>query len=447
MSDLTVRSQPEWFEAVPRSVRGHAVAGVALFALAFGGFGYWAFTAPLAAAVISQGSFVATGQNKIIQHLEGGIIEQIYVSEGDRVEEGDVLMRLDRTAAQAVERELNLRLWRLEAVETRLLAESEGQEELVFSPHLEEAKLVEPEVAGILDGQMLTFNVTRSELDNELRLLQRDIEALTIRSAGYRSQLESHQLQLEILTEEFTAQDELLDQGLTRRGEVASIRRAMIEAEGQLGRLQAEIDEIEEVSARYEAQMANAIDEYRRKALEELQVTQAEIDALRERSMAARDVSDRVEILSPVDGTIVRLHYNTPGGVVETGKPIAEILPAAAPLIVEALVPRNEVDSVREGETAQVRLTALNQRTTPVLTGTVEYLSADSVTDQSTGVIREVYVARIGLTPEELDRVPGNFMPTPGMPAEVMIQTEERTFAQYIARPITDSMTRAFRED
>ncbi len=447
MSDLSIRREPEWFEAVPRSVRGHAIAGVALFALAFGGFGTWALTAPLAAAVISQGSFVATGQNKIVQHLEGGIIEEIYVAEGDRVEAGQVLMRLDRTAAQAVERELNLRLWRLEAVEARLLAESEGREELFFPPHLEEAKLIEPEVAGILDGQMLTFNVSRSELDNELRLLQRDIEALTIRSAGYRSQLDSHQLQLEILSTEFAAQDELLAQGLARRGEVASIRRAMVEAEGQLGRLQAEIDEIEEVSARYEAQMANAIDEYRRKALEELQATQAEIDALRERSMAARDVSDRVEILSPVDGTIVRLYYNTAGGVVETGKPIAEILPAEAPLIVEALILRNEVDSVHEGHPAQVRLTSLNQRTTPVLTGTVDYLSADSITDQSDGTIREVFVARVGLTPEELERVPGNFVPTPGMPAEVMIQTETRTFAQYIIKPITDSMTRAFREE
>jgi multidrug efflux pump subunit AcrA (membrane-fusion protein) len=96
MSDLTIRREPEWFEAVPRSVRGHAIAGVVLFGLAFGGFGFWALTAPLAAAVISQGSFVATGQNKIVQHLEGGIIEEIFVAEGDRVEQGDVLMRLDR---------------------------------------------------------------------------------------------------------------------------------------------------------------------------------------------------------------------------------------------------------------------------------------------------------------------------------------------------------------
>lgn len=447
MSDLPIRHQPEWFESVPRSVRGHVVAGLSLFAVAFGGFGYWALTAPLAAAVISQGSFVATGQNQIVQHLEGGIIDEIYVAEGDRVAAGEVLMRLDRTAALAVERELNLRLWRLQALEARLVAESEGLDDLVFPAHLEEAKAMEPEVASILDGQTLAFDVSRSELQNELRLVQRDIEALAIRSAGYRAQLDSSRLQLEILSGEFAAQEELMAQGLARRAEVASIRRAMVEAEGQLGRLQAEIDEIEEVTARYRAQMENTVAESRRKALEQLQSTQAEIDALRERSNAARDVSNRVEILSPVNGTIVRLYYNTPGGVVETGKPIAEILPADAPLIVEALITRNEVDSVHEGEPAQVRLTSLNQRTTPVLTGTVEYLSADSITDQSTGTIREVYVARVGLAPEELERVPGNFVPTPGMPAEVMIQTQTRTFAQYIVRPITDSMSRAFREE
>lgn len=446
MSDALAPHEPEWFGSVPRSVRGHAIAGVVLLVLSFGGFGWWSLTAPLAAAVISQGSFVATGQNKIVQHLEGGIIEEIYVNEGDQVSAGDVLMRLDRTAALAAERELRFRLWRLEAIEARLIAESQGRPDFVIPPHLEELRAEDPEIAGILDGQELAFSVSQTELNNELRILQRDIEALGIRSAGYQSELSSSRGQFEILSNEYEAQNDLLGQGLARRSEVASVRRAMVEAEGQLGRLQAEIDEIEEVKARYSAQMESAIDAYRQAALEELQATQAEIDAIRERAVAAEDVASRVEITSPVSGTVVRLFYHTAGGVVETGKPIAEILPADAPLIVEALVSRTSIDSVHEGQHAMVRLTALNQRTTPVLDGEVEYLSADSITDESDGTVREVYVARVSLTPEELARVPG-FAPTPGMPAEVMIQTETRTFAQYLVRPIVDSMSRAFREE
>lgn len=444
MTDVAFR-QPEWFDTVPRSVRGHAVFGLTLLVLSFGGFGWWAFTAPLAAAVISQGSFVATGQNKIVQHLEGGIIESIAVREGDRVEEGQVLLNLDQTAARSVERELTLRLWRLEAIEARLLAQSEGREELVFPAHLEETRGTDLEMAGILEGQTIAFSAALAQLRNELRLLQRDVEALAIRSAGYRSQLDSARTQFEILSTEFAAQSGLLEQGLARRGEVATVQRAMVDAEGELGRLQAEIDEIEEVTARYEAQMESVTDVARRTALEELQATQTEIDALRERLHSAQAVSDRVEILSPVAGTIVRLYYHTAGGVVETGKPIAEILPADEPLVVETLVPRNQIDSVREGEPAMVRLTALNQRTTPVLNGTVDYLSADSVSDQSDGTLREVYIARVSLTPEELGRVAG-FVPTPGMPAEVMIQTHTRTFVDYLVKPITDSMSRAFRE-
>lgn len=445
MTDVVAFRQPEWFDSVPRSVRGHAIFGLTLLVLSFGGFGWWAFTAPLAAAVISQGSFVATGQNKIVQHLEGGIIESIAVREGDRVEAGQVLLNLDQTAARSVERELTLRLWRLEAIEARLLAHSEGREELAFPAHLEEARATDLEMAGILEGQTIAFSAAQAELRNELRLLQRDVEALAIRSAGYRSQLDSARTQFEILSTEFAAQSALLDQGLARRGEVATVQRAMVDAEGELGRLQAEIDEIEEVTARYEAQMESVTDVARRTALEELQATQTEIDALRERLHSAQAVSDRVEILSPVAGTIVRLYYHTAGGVVETGKPIAEILPADEPLVVETLVPRNQIDSVREGEPAMVRLTALNQRTTPVLNGTVEYLSADSVSDQSDGTLREVYIARVSLTPEELGRVAG-FVPTPGMPAEVMIQTQTRTFVDYLVKPITDSMSRAFRE-
>ncbi|MFC0202081.1 HlyD family type I secretion periplasmic adaptor subunit [Paracoccus rhizosphaerae] len=446
MPNTLVPRESEWFDTVPRSIRGHAIFGIALLVLSFGGFGWWSFTAPLAAAVISQGSFVATGQNKIVQHLEGGIIEAIYVNEGDTVEAGEVLLSLDRTAALAAERELRFRLWRLEAIEARLMAEAEGRDKVAFPGHLLEARIEDPDVANILDGQELAFSVSRTELDNELRMLQRDIEALNIRGAGYQLQLNSHRRQLEILREEHAVQVDLRDQGLVRRSELASVQRAMIAAEGQVGRLQAEIDEIAEVKARYQAQMERAVDEFRRTALEELQSTQTESDAIRERAVAAEDVSSRVEISSPVAGTIVRLFYHTAGGVVESGKPIIEILPADAPLIVEVLVPQHEIDSVHQGQHAIVRLTALNQRTTPVLEGQIAYLSADSITSEHDGIAREVYVARVSLAPGELARIPG-FVPTPGMPAEVMIQTQTRTFTQYLVKPIRDSMSRAFREE
>lgn len=433
-----------WYDDVPRSIRGHVIFGTFLIISAFGGFGYWATQAPLAAAVVSQGSFIATGRNKIVQHLEGGIIEQIYVAEGDMVEAGQVLVRLDETSALGKERELFLRQVRLEVAQARFNSEYKQENTLRFPPHLEKLR-ADLEVATMMENQSLGFTVSMQGLKNDIGLLERSIEALGIRSSGYQSQLEATQIQVAILAEELADKQTLLDRGLVRRTDVNTVRRAIAEAEGQVGRLTAEINEISEVRDRYTAQIEQTLGEHRDKALDELQVVEAELDGIREQVRTAQEVLNRVDITAPVSGTIVRLYYHTAGGVVESGKAIVEILPSAEPLIIEAQVPRTNIDSVKIGLHATIRLSALNQRTTPVLEGKVFYVSADTITDQNSTAQQEVYLTRISIEPQELLRVPG-FSPTPGMPAEIMIQTDERTFVQYLMKPILDSMSRAFRE-
>ncbi|NOD89449.1 MULTISPECIES: HlyD family type I secretion periplasmic adaptor subunit [unclassified Ruegeria] len=433
-----------WYAEVPRSINRLIAIGLIMLLVCFGGFGVWSFSAPLAAAVIAQGSFVATGRNKIVQHLEGGIIEDIKVVEGQSVQAGQVLMTLDQTSAQANERELFIRKLRLQAMTQRLLAEYGEQDRLVFSPDLVEAS-DDVEVMAILDGQKLSFDVSRKTLLNDVALLERNMEALKIRSSGFEAQLDSMMRRAEILQEEYEAKSQLYEKGLVRKGELNTIRRVQAEAEGQQARLQAEAAEINQMLLKYEEQIMRTRSAYREAALDELGVIEADLESVREKSRQARSVLDRAVVRAPVTGTVVRLHYHTPGGVIETGEPIAEILPADAPLIIEAQIPRTEIDSVITGQTASVRLIALNQRTTPVLYGEVFYISADALPEQTTGSPQEVYLARISLTPDELQRVSG-FIPTPGMPAEIMIQTEERTFAAYIAKPVSDSMSRAFRE-
>lgn len=433
-----------WYAEVPRSVTKQVVFGLLLMLVTFGGFALWAFRAPLAAAVIAQGSFVATGQNKIIQHLEGGIIEEILVNEGDTVSAGQLLVRLDQTTAAASERELYLRQMRLEAIEARLLAQYRRQPLLEFPEHLTAAR-GDFEISSILDGQLLAFRDAEAALDEDLALLERNLDALEIRRAGYETQLVSHQQQIELLNEELELKHGLFEDGLIRRAEMTAVERASIDAEGQIGRLLAEVNEIETIKLKYRQQINRSLAQYQQTALDNLQVVQGELDGVREQARAAYSVKKRSDVLAPVSGTVVRQYYHTSGGVIESGRPILEILPVDQPLIVEVTVPRADIDSVRTGQPATVRLTALNQRTTPVLDGEVFYVSADAITDKSTGVAKEVYVARISLETKELRRV-ANFTPTPGMPAEIMIQTEERTFAQYLTKPIADSMTRAFRE-
>ncbi|WP_170782772.1 HlyD family type I secretion periplasmic adaptor subunit [Ruegeria lacuscaerulensis] len=449
MNDLVpVNNDPKdpevWYAEVPRSISKFVVVGMVLLVVCFGGFGVWSFRAPLAAAVIAQGSFVATGRNKIVQHLEGGIIEDIKVIEGQSVQAGEVLMTLDQTSAEANERELFIRKIRLQAMSQRLLAEYEERERLEFSPDLIKAT-DDVEVMTILDGQKISFDVSRKTLLNDIALLQRNMEALRIRSSGFEAQLDSMRVRSAILQEEYETKEALFEKGLVRKGELNTIRRVQAEADGQQARLAAETAEVNQMMLKYEEQITRTRSAYREAALDELGVIEADLESVREKARQARSVLDRAVVRAPVTGTVVRLHYHTPGGVIETGEPIAEILPADAPLIIEAQIPRTEIDSVVTGQDATVRLVALNQRTTPVLSGEVFYVSADALLEDSAGAPQEVYLARISLPPEEIDRVRG-FIPTPGMPAEIMIQTEERTFAAYIAKPVTDSMSRAFRE-
>jgi len=435
----------EWHHEVPRSIRKHAIFGIALFIAAFGGFGAWAFRAPLAAAVISQGSFVATGRNKIVQHLEGGIIADLLVSEGDRVEKGDEMVQLNQTAAQADLRELELRRARLEAAEARVRAEYSSDREVIFPPNLIRLASENDEVVRLLNDQRLNFDSARRLQDSELAILINGKESLVIRSAGYEAQLNAYRERAISLDEELADKLELLDSGLIRRPEYNSVHRAVLETNGHIARLEAEIEEIERARLKFELEIDKLRSDQRQDALDELQAIQAELDSIREQSRKAQDILSRSTVVAPVSGTVVRMHYHSAGGVIESGKPIAEILPADAPLLIEALVPRTDIDSITVGQETTIRLSALNQRTTPVLTGRVRYVSADSITDTSDGVSREVYVAHIGLSPEDYQRAT-TFVPVPGMPAEVMIQTEERTFFEYLIKPVRDSMSRAFRE-
>ncbi len=440
-----IQPQMDWYREVPRSIRKQSAIGVILLSLAFGGFGTWAATAPLAAAIITQGSFVATGQNKIVQHLEGGIIKEILVSEGDEIKEGQPLVVLDGTAARTNDRQFFLRLARLEAINARLIAETRDLPAVPFPAYLS-ALRDDQEVVDILTSQTRNFEGSRNKMGSEISMLRSNIRSMSFRADGYDGQRKSMERQLGFLKDEFVGKQQLLVQGLIRKNEISALSRAIADAEGQIGRLQAELDQTLSERSKIEEQIEQTKAIYRQAALDELQSIEADLDEVREQRENAESILKRTIVKAPVSGTIVRLHYHTAGGVIESGKSIVEILPAGVPLIIETQIPRTDIDAVRTGQHAVVRLTALNQRITPILNGEVTYVSADSLPDpKGNTVARDVYIARISLPASELLRVKG-FSPTPGMPAEVMIQTAERTFVDYIARPITDSMSRAFRE-
>ncbi|HZG31492.1 MAG TPA: HlyD family type I secretion periplasmic adaptor subunit [Ensifer sp.] len=441
---LTRPEVQDWYSEVPRSIRGHSMAGLFLVLAAFGGFGFWAATAPLASAVVSQGTFVATGANKIIQHLEGGIIKEIMVAEGQTVKEGDVLVSLDQTAALANERALKLRLLRLETIVARLRAQASGERDFKV-PAVVLAEASDPDVAALIKSQNFLFQKKKIKLEEQLNLIGKNISSLEFRAQGYQGQKRAFDRQLVLLTEERDTKKGLVAQGYLRKTEQLALDRAVADASGQISRLEGEANESLAQIQRYRQEAVIAVDSSKQEALDALEAAESDLGGVREQSREAVGVLNRTVIRSPVSGTVVRLYYHTPGGVITTGKPIMEILPVGVPLIIEAQVPRASIDQLHEGQLAAIRLSSLNHRTTPVIDGTVYYISADSVEEGTFAASKDVYIVRVKVPESEIARVP-HFRPVPGMPADVMIQTSERTFLDYLTRPVVDSMSRAFRE-
>ncbi len=436
-----------WYADIPRRTRAPVLVGVTVIATIVLGFGVWAATAPIAGAVVTTGVFVATGQNKVVQHLEGGVIREIKVKEGDIVDPGQTLILLDETAPRAELRRLVLRESRLMAIETRLQAEIAEMDEFAWPPALAE-RLSDSEIETIAGTQRATFRARRNNVKSELSSLERSIDGIEERITGTRTQLGSVHRQAKLIKEELVGKEQLLAKGYTRKSEVLSLQRVGANLDGEVGRLSGEIGDARERIAKTREQMSGVRKTAIKTAIEQLYEISGELNDVRERMRSQRGIVERINIAAPVRGSVVKLRYNTNGGVIEPGKSIMEIVPLQDELIIEARIRPQDIDKVKRGRWATVRLTALNQRVTPMVGGEVIYLSADALPDdktRSTAQASDLYVVRVRLDRADLVKIK-DFEPTPGMPAEVYIQTSERTFFEYILQPLKDSMARAFRE-
>ncbi|QWG17495.1 HlyD family type I secretion periplasmic adaptor subunit [Bradyrhizobium sediminis] len=444
----TAAADGTWYDTLPRSTKFPTIAGMLVMAAVLMGFGVWGNMAPIAGAVVASGVFVATGQNKIIQHFEGGVIREIYVREGDIVEPGQILLELDETSARAELQRLFLRRIRLSAIDARLQAEMREEPEITFPSEVANAPANSPEVKEIIDSQKMTFTARRNNMNSDIKSINESIRALEERVQGSRVQLDAVKRQIVLLDEEIETKDRLVQAGLVRKPELMVLQRSKANLEGEVGRIMGDIGDAKERIARAFEQINGVRKTAIKAAVEQMHEVRGELADVRERMLSAKGVLDRVRITAPVSGVVVKLRYHTRGGVVEAGKNIMELLPLKDELIIEARLRPQDIDSVKRGHKAMVRLTALNQRISPMVSGDVIYLSADTLADekksQQVGPT-DIYLVRVKLNNEEAMALP-DFSPTPGMPAEVYIKTSERTFFQYIVRPIHDSMSRAFRE-
>jgi HlyD family type I secretion membrane fusion protein len=445
-------SLEQWYRDVPRSARVPALLGLAVLLAWAAGFGLWAALAPLASAVVASGSFVATGQNKQVQHLEGGIIREILVREGDLVEADQPVMQLDDTSVRSKLRRLVLQRYRLIAASARLEAEIAAADELQWPAALgQEAS--DPVVRSVFQAQETEFKARRASLLAQEEVLRKEIAGLQESVQGYQSQIEASYARLALFDEELKAKRMLVDQQLIRRSEFLALRRSEVGLSGELGELLGRIGDARERIARAEQQIIQLRSTAVQKAIEELHRNQSELDDLNEQIRAARDVAERTEVRAPVRGIVVKLNQYTPGGVIAPGGVILELLPVNEELIIEGRVNPNEITHIKEGQRALVRLTALNQRLTPMVEGRVTYVSADIVSDHGSRRVNEgdtakhdSFIVRVRLDERDMHEKVENFRLTPGMPADIFIETGQRTFFNYLMRPVFDSFSRAFRE-
>jgi HlyD family type I secretion membrane fusion protein len=453
-----LRSLNQWHRGVPLSAKPQAIVGLAILLLWLGGFGVWAGLAPLQGAVVASGTFVATGQNKLVQHLEGGIIRDLLVTEGDLVEADQVLVRMDDTAARAKLRRLILRKYRLLTMQARLQAEMQSSDALEMPAALA-PEAADPEVKAIFERQRTELQARRASLAAEELVLKKEIAGLEESIRGYEAQVQATGQRLALFAEELKDKTTLLERQLARKTEVLSLRRAEAALAGEIGELTGRIADARERIARANQRIAHLHSAAIQRAVQELRETETELDDILEQARAARDVAERVEVRAPAKGVVVKRHFHTPGGVVAPGAVIVELLPLRDELVIEARVNPNDVSHVAVGQAALARLSALNQRITPMIEATVIYLSADALsappqqmtTSQQVAKAgqesqRDFYMVRVRLDEADVRKRIDRFRPTPGMPADVYIKTNERTFFEYIMRPVLDSFSRAFRE-
>ena len=412
-------------------------AGVAVVIFFFGGLGGWAAVAPLDSAAIAPGVVKVESNRKTIQHLEGGIVAEILVRDGDRVAAGSALVRLDETRARSALEQLEARRDAALALEARLGSERDGADSIRFPP------TIEPQGKAAL-GETAIFAARGRALRGQAAILAQRIAQYEKEIVGLQGQITAESTQLELVDKELTSHEKLRQQKLTGMQRMIELQRDAAEISGSRSRHVADIARAEQNIAGVRLEILDLDTRRVSEAVEQLRATQTLLQDLDERIHTAADLLARTTIYAPIAGIIVDLSVHTVGGVIAPGEAVMDIVPVGERLIIEARVNPEDIDAVHPGLEAQVVLTAFNRRNVPPMSARVISVSADRLTDPRTGL--PYFLARIAL-PDQPSAAYDGLELYPGMQAEVMIVTGERTALDYFTRPVTRSFNRALRED
>jgi HlyD family secretion protein len=433
--------QPE--SAQPRTGSRHLLlAGVAAFLVLFGGAGSWMALMEISGAVIASGAVVVKGKPQLVQHLDGGVVEDIFVRNGDRVETGFLLARLDETVIRANLEIYRNRLREALAREARLTAELNGSDAVVWDERVHQL-LDLGDSSQHRETQMRLMEARRESRSGQISQLQEKIAQYGNQIEGVTGLKSAKNEQIVYISKELTGMRSLLEKGYAPETRVLALERQRADLLGQVAEHEAEIARVRNSVSETRIAILQVEREFREQVLTEQREVAAQVDELTQQIQATQQQLSRVEIRAPASGIVHELALFTIGGVVAPGATVMQLIPQDRGLEMEVNVETHTIDQLHPEQEATVRFPAFNQRTTPELFGKVALISPSSVVDERTG--NAFYRVGIEIPAEEIRRL-GSRTLVPGMPIEAFIRTDPRTVLSYLMKPITDNLAKVFRE-
>jgi HlyD family type I secretion membrane fusion protein len=415
--------------------------GWSVIGLVFGGLIAWSVFAPFEGAVLASGSVSVQSRHQAVQHLEGGIVSEILVSEGSAVEAGELLLRLDGKALEAQQASLDARLTDLVAREARLLAERDGLERLSVQSDVGDL-LPKAALKDALAGQRTLMRARATSRTTQVSILSQRIIQLERQIDGLASEVAARRDQSRLIEQELEGLQELLEKGLTPRPRLLALERERASLKGSVDSLSADMARTRVQIGEAQLEKLRLTDGCREEVIEELTLVQTEIATLAEERRAVSDRLSRLEIRAPRAGRVLGARAHTVGGVIAPGDPVMHIVPKDDPLVVMVRVLPQDIDKITVGQPARMRFSAFSQRETPEIQGNVLKIGADAVVDEASGLA--FYEIVLALPSEQ--PLGERFTLVPGMPVEAMLRTESRNALSYLTKPLRDSVSRTFRE-
>ncbi len=417
---------------------------VLMISVAFLAFLVWSMTAPLDGGVVMEGSVVVAGSRQAVQHPTGGVVQELLVKEGNTVQQGQLLVRINPLNSEANLTGVELQYINLLATESRLLAERAGSD-VHWKAELAKFEEKDERVIEAKQLQMQLLHSRQRELDSQSRILNEQLTGQRAQASGMVKVMLEKRGQLKLITEEARNTVQLAKEGYVPETRANEAQRAQSSLQADLETASSEAERLRTAMVATEMQIAQLRMSANKDIDNQLSEAQKTREALQTRMMSLKFDLNASEVKAPVSGTVIGLKANTVGGVVTAGQILMEIVPKEARLVVAAKVPPVSIDKLKVGLNADLRFSAFNQRTTPVIPGTVTLVGADKQPAAAQGET-DFFMATVETTAEGLALLGANKI-QPGMPVEVIVKTGERSFMTYLLKPLNDRVARSFKED